>query len=84
MGFGTHIVAAVEQLMHAPPSLLQFALPSVTKELCIMWARTSQRGIHHLRLLEYQYVDYLSPFEDVGSGSVVQRTVQQRLHSLVD
>jgi hypothetical protein len=45
MAFGIHIVAALEQLMHAPPSLLQPALPSVTNGLCIMWAKTSPKGI---------------------------------------
>jgi hypothetical protein len=43
MSFGIHIIAAVEQLMHAPLSLLQCALPSVTNGLCVMWAKTSPK-----------------------------------------
>jgi hypothetical protein len=83
MAFGIHIVAAVEQLMHAPPSLLQRALPSVTNGLCIGWAMTSSKEEHHRRLLESRHLDCLSLFEDISSKSVVA-IILQRLHSLVD
>jgi len=52
MGFGIHIIAAV--VMHAPPSLLQCALPSVTNALDIMWAMTSSGSDFRLRPLSYR------------------------------
>ena len=54
---GVHVHAVVEQLRaHARPAL-QCALPSDTNELCIMWAMTSLRTDHGLRLLNYRHVD---------------------------